>query len=157
MGNISRMQPPRNKLLSFGLVAAAMCLTAATLQAGLIANPDFKEIADGKITGWSLEDGQAIPAEGTVLSKRGVTVSVGGDEGKRCVKMEGHGLADGNGDYALVGSTPFELRPGCEYEISFSHKASGLLPETGDRSKYAALVMDLFHLSADGKFLASTR
>ncbi|MHB9024079.1 MAG: sugar-binding protein [Armatimonadota bacterium] len=112
--------------------------------AGIVPNPGFEDVAGGKLVGWTL-DNNALPETGSVTTKQGVTVSSDASSvgtGKRCLKMTGSGRAEG--DYALVGSPSLRLLPGFTYEISLAYRAEGLLPESGDRKRYTALIMDLF-------------
>jgi len=121
----------------------------------LVPNAGFDSGSGGTLADWRMANQSPITTAG-VLSN-GVRVLWAAEatgKGKHSLQFEGQGRAEG--DYALVVSPFFHLLPGESYEISFAYRASGLAPENGDRSRYTALIMDLFH---DGKtrFVAATR
>jgi len=127
-----------------GVVLWIAVFRLASAAAEMVPNPGFELGTDGKLAAWKLSATDAIPQQG-VASTQGVLVTWAdgsAGKGKRCLKMEGKGRAEG--DFAIVVSPPLRLLPGFEYEVSFSYRASGLVAESGDRKNYSALVMDLF-------------
>ncbi|MFZ2656039.1 MAG: hypothetical protein WAX69_14000, partial [Victivallales bacterium] len=129
---------------AMALLAMAISASPATLMAYEPPNGGFETGNDGVLSSWTL-DGKAIPEKDGVTSTKNVRAiwdSGSRGSGAHCLRMETDGK-DGD-EYALAGSAPLKLLTGFEYEISLFYKAAGLLPETGDRSKYAALIVDIF-------------
>jgi hypothetical protein len=134
----------------------AGCLLAVA--SGLVAiaaeppNPGFEESSDGFLSAWSLSGKPDIPEQGGVMSAKHVRAVWDREmhgAGARCLRLETDG-ATGDED-SLIGSVPLHLLPGFEYEVSFFYKAAGLLPESGDWSKYAALISDTFFNGEAGR------
>lgn len=128
------------------LIAIAIIGASPLLSADLVQNPDFN-LGFSHLEGWSLGNSassKTIPnnAEG-VESRNGVHVTwKTGPSGNRYLGMLGKG--EEQKDYAIVYSDPIKVLPGFEYAASFRYKASGLMPENGDRSRFAAAFMDIF-------------
>ena len=134
-----------NRTYSFILLPLiAYALSSATLRAYDPPNGGFESGGDGVLSAWTL-DGKPIPEKDGVASPGNVRAlwdAGSRGNGTRCLRMETEGKS--GDEFALVGSAPLKLLPGFEYEVSFFYKAEGLLPESGDRSKYAALIVDIF-------------
>ena len=107
-------------------------------------NPGFEDAKDGALKSWTLES-KPIPGKDGVRNAtnvRAVWDTGSRSGGQRCLRMQTDGQT--GDEFGLAGSAPLKLLPGFEYDFSFHYKAEGLLPETGDRSKYAALICDIF-------------
>jgi len=107
-------------------------------------NPGFEDGKDGALKCWTLES-KPIPVKDGVRNAtnvRAVWDTGSRSGGQRCLRMQTDGQT--GDEFGLAGSAPLKLLPGFEYDFSFHYKAEGLLPETGDRSKYAALICDIF-------------
>ena len=139
------------QILSAGLLAGLLTVGAV---AGLLPNPDFEEGRDGALTFWQ----PAVPEKDGLLLGENIRVTWAAEShgaGQRCLKMETDGKSPEG--YALIGSPRLRLLSGFDYEISFWYKAEGLLPESGDRKNYNALIMDLFQNSNQNKMVANCR
>ena len=123
----------------------AMSLSHERAYSELVPNPGFEEGDDGALANWKLSATESIPAKEGVRSSEGVLVTWSSESagtGKHCLRMAGNGRAEG--DFALVVTPRLRLLPGFKYEVSLRYRASGLVAESGDRTQYSALIMDLF-------------
>ena len=135
-----------------------LLVPASAMRANPIPNPGFEQGADGKAIAWTV-DGQPVTAAG-VRSRDHGTARWDSEQphgGNRCLTLQSAG---GENDHVLVVSPEVQVVGGYVYEVSFFYQASGLVPESGDRSRYAGCILDVFqHGSAGGRRqrLANTR
>ena len=127
-------------------VLLAAGLTAFSAQANLVLNPGF-ELGNTTVDHW-LNEHQPIPADGSKTpGSRHTQISIVNLDGNRALLLE----SDGNDDaFALVRIPRLPVLKGFNYEVTFQYRAEGLQPESVDRSRYAALIMDLF-VDQEGK------
>lgn len=133
----------------FGGLIFFVLLMAVTRNsnANLVPNGDFKELKAGNLGDWKVGEvnpPQPLPEKGDVDGSKGVMVRLDRGEtgdGSYSIKLSAAGTGK---DYGLVFSPRFPLVPGFEYEMTVRYRAEGLLQENGDRSKYSALIVDLF-------------
>lgn len=138
------------------LFLASIAFTSLLAHAELVPSRNFDDgDSFGNLSNWFWSgkgDLQAIPDNPKGI-KNGDSVHVIWEKegsGNRYLGMQGQGK---NGsDFAIVVSDPIKVLPGFEYEASFRYKASGLMPESGDRTRYASAYMDIFfHAMKDGR------
>jgi hypothetical protein len=109
----------------------------------MITNHDF-ESGEASLPGWELSsrnpESRQIPAGGKGVTAKQVTASWVEESGNKSLLME----SQGGGSYALVTAERVPLVRGCKYKLSVKYKAEGLMQESGDRSQYAAAILDFF-------------
>jgi len=121
------------------------CLVVALAGAAFgnpVPNPGFEEGGDGKVAAWTL-DAQPVTTAGVKSRSNGTARwdSESPHARTRCLTLESPG---GENDHALVVSPEIGVVGGYAYEVSFYYQAAGLMPENGDRSRYAACILDVF-------------
>jgi hypothetical protein len=128
----------------FGLFC---CLAIQVTSASMVTNHDF-ESGDTSLAAWELSspkpDRRKIPAGG--VTEKQVTAIWASENGNKSLLM----TSQGDGSYALVSAKRVPLVRGCKYKLSVKYKAEGLMQESGDRSQYAAAILDFF-IEAPGK------
>ncbi|MDD5200065.1 MAG: hypothetical protein PHC88_09705 [Terrimicrobiaceae bacterium] len=131
----------------------AATIGAATLFAGgafanLVPNPDLDLRAQNALAAWKYIEPngfQSIPLDAAKVSSTGVKISRLGEpagSGRYFLRLETDGR---KGDESVtLSSGQYKVPTGFTYEMACEVRARGLMPENGDRSKYASAMVSVF-------------
>ncbi len=127
-----------------------VCCVFVSARADLLPNQSFTEIDQGALASWQVGETNppALIRHTPFSAPRRVVINWENQEGKPCLKMFSPG---GGNDFGFVHSPKLRAFSGYEYELKVRYRAKGLVVENPERTRDAAMKLDIYFESSTGR------